>query len=91
MAGDQENQMQINTGPFIAGAVLMGLGALFLFIGFIIECLQVVSEGTRLVGQMDTPPNELARTHINRLQMAAKAGGSTWKNYATMGANGQGN
>lgn len=86
MAGSQENQLQIGTGPFIAAAVLMGVGGLLLFIGFIIACLHVLSEGTRLVGQMETPPNELAKKHLNRLSLAAKAGGSAWRDYSPSGA-----
>ena len=81
MAGNQENQLQIGTGPFIASGILIGVGGLLAFIGFVIGFLHVLSESTRLVGQMDTPPNELAKKHINRLSQAAKAGSSAWKDY----------
>jgi hypothetical protein len=83
-AGDDE--LAIDTGRFVAAAVLMGVGGLLLFIGAIIGSLHAISEGTRLVGRMDTPPNELAKHHMNRLTLAAKAGADAWTKYGPPGA-----
>ncbi|MBO0691657.1 MAG: hypothetical protein J2P58_02060 [Acidimicrobiaceae bacterium] len=88
MAGNRTSgsELEIDTGQFVAAAVLIGVGGLLLFIGFIVGCLHALSEGTRLVSRMETPPNELAKANVNRLSAAAKAGAEAWKGYTGSGA-----
>jgi hypothetical protein len=88
MAGNGKNQIQISTGPFVASGILVGLGGLLGFIGFVIGLLHLLNESTRFVGLMETPPNKLAKDNLNRLSMAAKAGGSAWRDYTASGTGG---
>ncbi|MCL2393340.1 MAG: hypothetical protein FWC87_01525 [Acidimicrobiaceae bacterium] len=83
MAGNRTTvgDLEINTGHFVAAAILIGVGGLLLFVGVIVGSLHALSEGTRLVGRMETPPNELAKDKMNRLSIAAKAGANAWKGY----------
>lgn len=76
-----DGELAIDTGRFVAAAVLIGIGGLIAFIGAIIGSLHAISEGTRFVGRMDTPPNELARHNVNRLTHVAKVGADAWKGY----------
>lgn len=88
MAGDRTGVggIEIDTAHFVAAAVLIGVGGLLAFIGVIIGTLHAITEGTRLVGRMETPPNELAKANVNRLSAAAKAGASAWRGYTASGA-----
>jgi hypothetical protein len=74
--------LEIETGRFLGAAVLIGVGWLVAFTGFIIGCLHAFSQGLRLIGQMETPPTELARAKINQALAAATAGANAWKGHA---------
>jgi hypothetical protein len=76
------SQFGVETGPFLTATMLIGLGGLVAFIGFIIACLHALSQGSRLIRELETPPNELARSKINQLMAAATAGANAWKGFA---------
>jgi hypothetical protein len=78
----EDTQFQVETGPFVVGTVLIGVGGLLAFIGVIVACLHALSQGSRLVSQLETPPNEMARTKMNQLMAAATAGANAWKGFA---------
>lgn len=92
MAGNRTGvgDLEIDTGRFVVAGVLIGVGGLLCFLGAVIGGLHALSEGTRLVGRMETPPNELAREHVNRLTLAAKAGANAWKGYTADAGSSQG-
>ncbi len=75
------SRFEVETGPFKTATVLVGVGGLLAFIGFIVACLHALRQGSRLVGQLETPPNEVARAKINQLMAAATAGANAWKGY----------
>lgn len=77
--------LEVETGPFLGAAVLVGLGGLLAFTGFTLGCLHALSEGLRLMGRMETPPNELARVKMRQVAAAATAGASAWKGLARPG------
>jgi hypothetical protein len=74
-----QSGLEIETGKFLGAGVLIGVGGLVAFTGFILGCLHALSQGLRLIGQMETPPNELARAKMSQAVAAATAGANAWK------------
>jgi hypothetical protein len=73
--------LEVETRPFLGAGVLVGVGGLVAFVGVIVGCLHARSEGLRLIGRMETPPNELARAKMNQAVAAATAGANAWKRF----------
>jgi hypothetical protein len=78
----ENSGLEVETGQFLGAAVLIGVGGLVAFTGFTIACLHAFSQGLRLIGRMETPPNELARAKVNQAVAAATAGANAWKGLA---------
>ncbi len=80
-----DSKFEVETGPFLVGTVLIGVGGLLAFIGFIVACLHALSQGSQFVNQLETPPNEVARAKVNQLKAAATAGANAWKGSGPAG------
>jgi hypothetical protein len=75
----EKSGLEIETGQFLGAGLLVGIGGLVAFAGFVVGCLHALSQGLRLIGGMETPPNELARSKMNQAVAAATAGAHAWK------------
>jgi len=71
----------VHTAPLRVAALLMGAGAVLSFVGFVLALIEAMSQGQRLVNQMETPPNEMARSKVNQMMAAANAGANAWKEF----------
>jgi hypothetical protein len=77
---------QVNSGPLIAGAVLIGLGSLLGLAGLAIAGATMGAAARRYVNGMDVPPSELAKKHLAKARAATAAGASAWRNGAAEAA-----
>ena len=82
---DEEVTVQglaLNTGPLLAGAVLIGIGSLLGLAGLAIAGAALGAAARRYVNNMEVPPSELARQNLAKARAAASAGASAWRNGA---------
>jgi hypothetical protein len=80
---DQEGSSQgfsVQTGPLLAGAVLIGIGSLLGLAGLAIAGAALGAASRRYVNGMEVPPSELARRNLAKARAAASAGASAWRN-----------
>ena len=86
---DEEVTVQgpaLNTGPLLAGAVLIGIGSLLGLAGLAIAGAALGAAARRYVNTMEVPPSELARQNLAKARAAASAGASAWRNGAAESA-----
>jgi len=86
---EQDEPMQglaLNTGPLLAGAVLIGIGSLLGLAGLAIAGAALGAAARRYVNNMEVPPSELAKQNLAKARAAASAGASAWRNGAAQPA-----
>ena len=86
---DQEEPSQglaLQTGPLLAGAVLIGVGSLLGLAGLAIAGATLTAAARRYVNSMEVPPGQLARQQLAKARAAASAGASAWRNGAAQRA-----
>ncbi|HXZ77911.1 MAG TPA: hypothetical protein VEH31_44530 [Streptosporangiaceae bacterium] len=74
--------LALNTGPLLAGAVLIGIGSLLGLAGLAIAGAALGAAARRYVNNMEVPPSELAKQNLAKARAAATAGVSAWRNGA---------
>jgi hypothetical protein len=82
-----QRAFQIERGPFIAAAVLFGLGGLVMFIAMALGTKAAIEHSRRFVGSMDPPVTDFAKSKWNQLvsagvaasQAGAQAGADAWR------------
>jgi hypothetical protein len=81
MLNDQEDVrgLQLSSGPLIASAVLIGVGAVVAAAGFAIGGTHLFQAVRRWVNDMEVPPSERARLTIAQARAAATAGAEAWQ------------
>ena len=82
---DQEELTQgfaLQTGPLLAGAVLIGVGSLLGLAGLAIAGAALTAATRRYVNSMEVPPGQLARQQLAKARAAASAGASAWRDGA---------
>jgi hypothetical protein len=80
--GEPTQGLALNTGPLLAGAVLIGIGSLLGLAGLAIAGAALGAAARRYVNQMEVPPSELAKQNLAKARAAASAGASAWRNGA---------
>ena len=75
----------VETGPFAIATLLIGAGMLMAFAGFIVACFHALSQSSQLINQLETPPNEMAKSKMNQMMAAATAGANAWKEFVPNG------
>ena len=86
---DEEEPTQgfaLQTGPLLAGAVLIGVGSLLGLAGLAIAGAALTAAARRYVDSMEVPPSELARQQLAKARAAASAGASAWRDGAAQPA-----
>ena len=76
----------LQTGPLLAGAVLIGIGSLLGLAGLAIAGAALTAAARRYVNGMEVPPSELARQQLAKARAAASAGASAWRDGAAQPA-----
>ncbi len=82
-ASDQAtgNWPQLETGPLILGGSLIGVGAVVALVGLAIAGSHVFAATRRWIGELETPPGELAKLKWEQAKSAAQAGASSWQTH----------
>src|SRR5215831_9017079 len=76
----------LNTGPLLAGAVLIGIGSLLGLAGLAIAGATLTAAARRYVNNMEVPPGQLAKQNLAKARAAASAGASAWRDGAAQPA-----
>jgi hypothetical protein len=72
---------QLDSGPLIAGGVLIGIGAVVALVGVGIAGSHVVAATRTWVRELEIPPSELAKLKWEQAKTAAASGASTWREH----------
>jgi hypothetical protein len=72
---------ELQSGPLIAGGVLIGVGALFALVGMIVAGTHVTAATRQWAKELDVPPSELARLRWEQARAAANAGADSWRQH----------
>lgn len=70
---------QLESGPLIAAAVLVGVGAALAFAGFAVGGTHLLQATRRWVSDMEVPPSERAKLALAQAKAAAMAGAEAWQ------------
>jgi hypothetical protein len=87
MANDQSNSQssgawpQLQSGPLIAGGVLIGIGAVVGMVGLAVAGSHVVAATRAWINELEVPPGQLARLKWEQAKSAASSGASTWREH----------
>jgi hypothetical protein len=82
-AGNQSSGTwpQLSSGPLITGGVLIGVGAVMAIVGIAVAGAHVVAATRRWVGELETPPGQLARLKWEQAKSAAASGTNAWRTH----------
>ncbi len=72
---------ELQSGPLIAGGVLIGIGAVVGLVGLAVAGGHVVAATRAWVRELEIPPSELARLKWEQAKTAAATGVSTWRDH----------
>ncbi len=72
---------QLDSGPLIAGGVLIGIGAVVALVGLGIAGSHVVAATRTWVRELEMPPSELAKLKWEQAKTSAASGVSTWREH----------
>jgi hypothetical protein len=72
---------QLQSGPLIAGGVLIGIGAMVALAGAAIAGSHVVAATRTWIKELEIPPSQLARLKWEQAKSAAASGASTWRQH----------
>ena len=87
MANDQSNSQssgawpRLESGPLIAGGVLIGIGAVVGIVGLAVVGSHVVAATRTWIKELEVPPGQLARLKWEQAKSAAVSGASTWRDH----------
>ena len=74
------NGPQLQTGPLIISAAMVGGGTLIALTGLAIGGGHLISATRQWISEMDVPPSELARLKWTQGRAAVAAGAAAWQN-----------
>jgi hypothetical protein len=72
---------ELQSGPLVAGGVLIGIGAVVAMVGFAVAGAHVVAATRAWIKELETPPSELAKLKWEQAKTAAATGVSTWREH----------
>jgi hypothetical protein len=72
---------ELQSGPLIAGGVLIGIGAVVGLVGLTIAGSHVIAATRNWVRELEIPPSELAKLKWEQAKTAAASGVSTWREH----------
>jgi hypothetical protein len=75
------NWPQLESGPLIAGGILVGIGALVALAGLAVAGSHVAAATRTWIKDLEIPPGELARLKWEQAKTAAATGASTWREH----------
>ena len=72
---------RLQSGPLIAGGVLIGIGAAIGLVGLAVAGSHVVAATRTWIKELEVPPSQLARLKWEQAKSAAASGASTWREH----------
>ena len=72
--------IHLNRSLLVGGGVLVGVGGLLGFTGFVLVGSALMSATRQWVDQLERPPSEIARRKWQQAKAAASAGAKAWRN-----------
>ena len=72
---------QLQSGPLIAGGILIGIGAVVALAGLAVAGTHVVAATRAWIKELETPPSELARLKWEQAKTAAASGATSWREH----------
>jgi hypothetical protein len=72
---------QLESGPLIAGGVLIGIGGVIALTGLAIAGTHVAAKTRSWIQELEIPPGELARLKWEQAKTAAATGAATWREH----------
>lgn len=71
----------VQSGPLMAGGILIGIGALVALAGAVVAGAHVASATRAWMRELETPPGQLAKLKWEQAKSAAAAGAATWQEH----------
>jgi hypothetical protein len=72
---------RVESGPLIAGGILIGIGALVALAGVAVAGTHLASSTRAWIKELETPPGQLARLKWEQAKTAAGAGAASWRQH----------
>ena len=72
---------ELQSGPLITGAVLIGIGVAAATVGMAIVGLHVAAATRTWVRELEIPPSELAKLRWEQAKSSAAAGATHWREH----------
>ena len=72
---------QLQSGPLIAGGILIGIGALVALAGVAVAGSHVAAATRAWIRELEIPPSQLARLKWEQAKSAAGTGASAWRDH----------
>jgi hypothetical protein len=72
---------QLESGPLIAGGILIGIGGVIALTGLAIAGAHVTTATRAWIRELEVPPSELARLKWEQARTAAASGAATWREH----------
>jgi hypothetical protein len=72
---------QLQSGPLIAGGILIGIGAVVALAGLAVAGSHVVAATRAWIKELEIPPGELAKLKWEQAKTAAVSGAATWREH----------
>jgi hypothetical protein len=72
---------QLESGPLIAGGILIGIGGVIAVTGLAIAGAHVATATKAWIAELEIPPSELAKLKWEQAKTAASSGAATWRDH----------
>jgi hypothetical protein len=72
---------QLESGPLLAGGILVGIGAVVALAGLTVAGSHVFAATRAWVNELETPPSQIARLKWEQAKTAAISGANTWRQH----------
>jgi|ERR1700679_733673 hypothetical protein len=72
---------KLESGPLIAGGILVGIGAVVALAGLTVAGSHVVAASRAWIRELETPPSQVARLKWEQAKTAAVSGANTWREH----------
>jgi hypothetical protein len=72
---------ELQSGPLIAGGILIGVGALVALAGTAVAGAHVAAAIRAWIKDLETPPGQLATLKWEQAKTAAAAGAASWRKH----------
>jgi hypothetical protein len=72
---------KLESGPLIAGGILVGIGAVVALAGLTVAGSHVIAATRAWVNELETPPSQLAKLKWEQAKTAAVSGANTWREH----------